>query len=273
MATKNYQWTAALNVDSGGYEGELIAIKKDGVTLYEGAVGPHTKSINLPWTTTTDDVGEQTYTYSYRDSDHEDNNNCTEVEVTIKDTWRVTIDNSNVMTVKVTTELVSAVRKKHGSITNANRRIWLRRSSSGSDFAPFPLIDNASTAHTIASNVNLGEYTFTLQPGDNAERSTVWWRSTMVGHEGDHLPNKYTDILGIGIRFKNILPKDYRPGKVKTNTSTWYSCNRSGGKCHIIQSGGTLKELRTTSGGTSTGNPPYIKHPSGWINQRKIGTE
>lgn len=271
MATKNYQWTAALNVDSGGYEGELIAIKKDGVTLYEGAVGPHTKSINLPWTTTTSETGEQTYTYSYRDSDHMDNNNSTEVEVTIKDTWTVSIDNRNVMAVNVTTVMVSAVRTRHGTNTNANRRIWLRRSSNGTDFSPFPLVDNASTAHTIASNVNLGTYTFVLQPGQNAERSTVWWRSTMVGHEGDHLPNIYTDILGIGIRFKNILPPDYRPGKIYNN-GTWYSHNRSAGWSGIWN-GSSFREMRTDNGGVGTDNPPYIRHPSGNKNQRQIGQE
>lgn len=271
MATKNYQWTAALNVSSGGYNGEIIAIKKDGVTIYSGAVGPSSKMINLPWTTTTDETGEQTYTYSYRDSDHMDNNNSTEVEVTIKDAWTVSINNSNVMTVTVNTTMVNARRIKHGSITNVNRRIWLRRSSTGNDFAPFPLVDNASTAHTIASNVNLGSYTFTLQPGEDAQRSTVWWRSTSVGHEGDHIPNIYTDILGIGVRFKNILPKDYRPGMIYNN-GTWLSHNRSTG-WDGIWNGSTFKEMRTEGAPTGTGNPPSIYHNNQWYNQRQIGQE
>lgn len=272
MATKNYQWAASLNVDSGGYEGELIAIKQNGTVLYQGAVGPHSKSISTPWTTTTSETGDQTYTYSYRDSDHMDNNNSTEVEVTIRDVWTVSINNRNIMTVNVTTTLVSAVRIKHGSITNANRRIWLRRSSGGTDFAPFPLIDNATTAHTIASNVNLGTYTFTLQPGENAERSTVWWRSTMVGHESQALPNIYTDILGIGIRFKNILPADYVPGATWNGTK-WLSHNRTGGTADIRNNSNAWVQMRTYDGGVGTDNPPYIRHQSAWKNQRLIGEE
>lgn len=271
MATKNYQWTAALNVSSGGYNGEIIAIKKDGVTIYSGAVGPSSKMINLPWTTTTDETGEQTYTYSYRDSDHMDNNNSTEVEVTIKDAWTVSINNSNVMTVTVNTTMVNARRTKHGSISNVNRRIWLRRSSTGNDFAPFPLVDNASTAHTIASNVNLGSYTFTLQPGEDAQRSTVWWRSTSVGHEGDHIPNIYTDILGIGVRFKNILPKDYVPGMI-WNGNNWMSHNRIGGTA-TIYNGVNWPQMRTYNGGVGTDNPPYIRNGNQWVNQRQIGQE
>ncbi len=271
MATKNYQWTAALNVDSGGYEGELIAIKKDGVTLYEGAVGPHAKSINLPWTTTTSEAGEQTYTYSYRDSDNSDNNNSTEVEVTIKDTWTVSIDNRNYMTVTVHTTMVSAVRTRIGSPSNINRHLWLRRTQNGQDFNPFPKIDNASTAHTIATNVDMGSYSFTLAPGENAQRATVWWRNTSVGFESMKIPNVYTDILGIGIHFKNILPKDYRPGKVYNN-GTWYSHNRSAGWSGIWN-GSSFREMRTDDGGVGTDNPPYIRHPSGNKNQRQIGIE
>ena len=274
MAVKNYQWTAALSVSSGGYEGELISIKKDGVTLYSGSIGPHSKIINLPWTTTSDTDGDETYTYSYRDSDHMDNNNSTEVEVTVKDVWHVDIDSYNVMTVTITTTLISAVRIKHGSITNANRHLWMRRSSSGSDFSPFPLIDNATTAHTIASNVSLGQYVFTLQPGENATRASIWWRSTMVGHESDPIPNIYTDILGIGIHFKNILPKETIPGKIYSGNGHWLSHNReTNGHAKLYYNSAWGPDMKNVDGGTGTGDPPIIKHNDGWKNMRTIGEQ
>lgn len=274
MATKNYQWTAALTVDSGGYVGETITIESNGVVLYNGAVSRPPQTFNLPWNTTTDESGSATYTYTYRDSDRVNNSRSTKVAITMRDEWTVEIDNRNFMTVNVHTTLISAVRTRIGNITNVNRHIWLKRYSGGPDFAPFPLIDNATNAHTIASNVDMGTYSFTLAPGQNAQRASAWWRSTSVGHESDPIPNIYTDILGVGIHFKNILPPDYRPGKVRNPSNVWLSTNREGGKCHIMTNTGTLKELRTYDGAVGTTNPPYIRHNDNtWRNQRLIGQE
>lgn len=222
MATKNYQWAAAVTVESGGYQGELISIEQNGVEVFSGSVNISQipKTFNLPWTTTTDETGSSTYTYTYRDSDTMNNNNSTRVSITVTDEWAVSISKNNVMTVTVHTVMNSAVRTRIGSPSNVNRHIWMRRKSNGNDFNPFPLIDNASTAHTIASNVDMGNYIFSLQPGEDAQNATVWWRSTNVGHEGDRIPNIYTDILRVGIHFKNILPKDYVPGKIWNDTST-----------------------------------------------------
>ena len=268
---KNYQWTAAMNVDSGGYNGELVSIEKDGTILYQGAIGPSSRTFNLPWTTTSAETGSATYTYTYRDSDTMNNNQSTKVAITARDEWTVSIDNRNYMTVTVHTTMVSAVRTRIGSPSNANRHLWMRRSSGGRDYNPFPLIDNGSTAHTIASNVDMGTYSFTLAPGENAQRSTIWWRNTIVGHESQRIPNIYTDIFGIGIHFKNILPKDYRPGKIWTG-SDWYSHNRSTGWDGVYD-GNSFKEMRTTDGGSGSDNPPYIRHESGNKNQRLIGQD
>lgn len=278
MAEKNYQWTAALTVQSGGYSiasggqsNELISIEKDGVELFSGSVTNPPQTFNIPWTTTSDLTGSATYTYTYRDSDTTQNSNSTKVAVTVKDDWTVDIDNRNYMTVTVHTTMVSAVRTKIGSPSNVNRHLWLRRTQNGQDYNPFPKIDNGNTAHTIASNVDMGSYTFALAPGENAQRSTVWWRNTSVGHESDRIPNKYTDILGIGVHFKNILPKDYRPGKI-WNGSAWMSHNRSTGWAGVWN-GTTFKEMRTENGAVGTDNPPYIRNVSQQVNQRQIGTE
>lgn len=275
MQNPEYQWQSAMTLQSGGYNGELISIERNGTVVFSGSVNKSElpKTFGLGWNTTSTPTGSEEITYTYRDSDSSSNNSSTKVEVTIRDEWTISFDDRNNMIVQVATTLVSAVRTKIGSPSNINRHLWMRRTKNGSDFSPFPLIDNASTAHTIASNVSLGTETFTLAPGGTAERSTIYWRNTSVGYESWAIPNIYTDIINMGVHFKNILPPDYRPGKVKTNTSTWYSCNRSGGKCHVRKQDGTLKELRTIAGGVGNDNPPYLKHPSEYKNQRLIGQE
>lgn len=274
MAIKNYQWTAAMTVESGGYNGELLTIEENGNVIFSGSINTSQvpKTFNVPWTTSTSETGSATYTYTYRDSDSMNNNNSTKVAITVRDEWTVSIDNRNNMTVTVTTLLVSAVRTKIGSPSNINRHIWLRRYKNGVDFAPFPLIDNSSTAHTIASNVNMGSYTFTLAPGENAQRASVWWRNTSVGYESRPIPNIWTDIIGVGIHFKNILPADYVPGQT-WNGTTWLSHNRTGGTADLRNGSNAWVQMRTYDGGVGTDNPPYIRHGSAWVNQRLIGQE
>ena len=276
MATKNYQWTAAITVESGGYVGELISIKKDGVVIFSGAVDNPPQTFALPWVTTTEEAGDETYTYTYLDSDRTDNNNSTEVEITVRDVWTTNIDSNNIMTVTVDTTLISAIRTLHGTISNVDRHLWLKRSEDGQDFPPFPLVDNASTSHTIATNVAMGTTTFVLPPENNTEKSTIWWRSTSVGHESDPIPNIFTDILHIGIRFKNILPKNYRPGAtLSVDNGVWLSHNRTNKAAHILSnaSAANWKEMRTADGGTGKGNPPSILRADGnvWTNQKKLG--
>lgn len=277
---KNYKWSAAVTVTSGGYVGELITIEQNGVTLYSGAVDNPPQTFTAGWTTTSAATGSGTYTYTYLDSDTQNNNVASKVNLTFTESWSVSFDNRNYMTVAVSTNLDSATRTLIGSPSNLNRHLWLRRTAGGSDFSPFPLVDNASTAHTIASNVNMGNYSFTLAPGEDATRATVYWRNTTTGHESDPLPNIYSDILGIGIHFKNILPKDYRPGaSLDTNTSVWRSHNRTNGACHVLSntSNITWQECRTVDGDSGgQGNPPLMlraANANSWYNQRLIGNQ
>lgn len=59
---------------------------------------------------------------------------------------------------------------------------------------------------------------------------------------------------------------DYRPGQRKIN-GTWESHNRAVGVCDRIGYG----TMRTSGGGTATGDPPSRKASGTWYNQRKIG--
>ena len=58
--------------------------------------------------------------------------------------------------------------------------------------------------------------------------------------------------------------------RVATGSGTWQSHNRNGGWAGVYN-GSTFKEMRTVNGPDGTGDPPTIKHPSAWKNQRKIG--
>lgn len=270
---KEYEWSAALTVESGGYVGEAISIEQNGVVLFEGAVDSPPQTIDTGWTRTSTLSGSGTYTYTYRDSDLAQNAHSTKVWATVRDEWTVSFDSRNYMTVNVDTTLVSADRTVVGSISNVDRHIWMRRYAGGPNY--LDIIDNASTAHTIASNINLGSYSFVLAPGENATRASIYWRSTSHGYEDLPIPNIYTDILGVGVHFRNILPRDYRPGaSLDTNTSVWKSHNRERGACHVLKNG-VWQECRTVGGDEGgQGNPPLMlrsPNANSWYNQRLLG--
>lgn len=273
---KNYEWSAALTVQSGGYVGEIITVEDNGTVLFSGAVDSPPQTIHTGWRRTSITSGSETYTYTYRDSDILDNSNCTKVAITIRDDWTVSINNRNYLSVTIDTTLVSATRTLIGSVSNVNRHLWMSRAAGGTNY--LDIIDPASTSHTIATNISLGEYTFTLAPGENATRASVYWRNTSVGHENESIPNIYTDIMGIGIHFRNILPKDYRPGAtLDTNTGIWKSNNATNGACHILSNtqSMTWQEGRTLGGDEGEkGNPPAILRSATdgpWYNKRLLG--
>lgn len=273
--SKNYEWSAALTVQSGGYVGEIITIEDNGTVLFSGAVDNPPQTIHTGWRRTDVMSGRETFTYTYRDSDILSNSNCTKVAVTVRDDWSVSIDNRNYMTVTVDTTLVSATRTLIGSVTNVDRHLWMSREAGGHNY--LDIIDPASTSHTIATNVSLGSFSFTLAPGENATRASVYWRNTSRGHESEPIPNIYTDIMNLGVHFRNILPKDYRPGAtLDTNTGIWKSNNQTDGACHILD-GNTWKECRTSGGDDGDkGNPPSILKSNSagpWYNKRKLGKE
>lgn len=69
-----------------------------------------------------------------------------------------------------------------------------------------------------------------------------------------------------------LFDYDYRPWSTWNGTD-WLSHNRSGGWSGIWD-GSTFKEERTEGGdGSTTGNSPYIRSSSDWVNARKTGQE
>ena len=78
------------------------------------------------------------------------------------------------------------------------------------------------------------------------------------------------DDFAVGLLITNPNPPSYRPGLVYDNTITGQSHNRTAGTAKIYN-GSDWVVMTTINGGTGSGDPPYIRHQSGWINMRKIG--
>lgn len=286
---KYYEWSAAMTVESGGYDGEALSILQDGQVLFEGSLSESEVPRTFPvgWRTETSMTGSGTYTYTYRDSDIAQNNRSTMVAITVEDSWSVSINSRNYMTVTVNTRLVSAERTVVGSgYNNIQRHLWMRRDAGGQNF--LDVLDDGATAHTIASNISLGSYSFTLAPGENAQRATVYWRNTSHGYEDRPIPNIWTDIINVGVHFRNPLPADYRPGASLKSSSewgyvsdgVWWSHNRDRGACHVLTAdgGSHWQECRTLGGDEGDkGNPPLILLANDvdnqWRNQKLLGKE
>lgn len=253
------QYKENLSVISGGYPNE----------------GYGSNGLVQDWTDTTGDSGSSTVTYYYHDSSQQTDTNSTLVEITITDNWTATRLNNNAYQITVSTVINQIKRTKVGSPSPYSVYMFARRTASGSNIWSTGGCVNAAVSATHASNINMGSYTITLQAGETAQvRGTIYFRSNTCGHNNDRPPNRYTDEFWMGVNFRNTLPPDYRPGKVLNTGNTWLSCNRVGGKFHIRNNSGSLKELRTSNGPSGTGNPPYIRHNDNqWHNQRKIGQE
>lgn len=254
---KNYQYRAQFVIVSGGYPGETTG------------VSPADDS----WHTTDVATGSATHTYYYNDSTCAANANSSRTSVNITDSWTVSIDEHNNMSVTVHTVINSISRAAYQGDPNACASnivsdIIIRRQSGGTVLARYNN-QNFATYGTVASNIDLGTYTFTLAPGQNANRSTV--RYTNDAHfTGGGQEGLYDDVFRMGITFRNILPADYRPGA--TLNSVWLSHDRTGGSAHILTSGGTWREMRTVDGLVASDNPPGI-YTTKWMNQRLIGKE
>lgn len=254
---KNYQWRTSSTIISGGYVGE------------ETGVIP----ADTGWRTTDASSGSSSAEYYYRDSDTGDNNNSSRVVVGITESWTVEINDQNYMTVTLTTK-INHIRRDdiRGNPGTVGRNIFVRRYAGG------PVLwsksnDANNYAHTIMANqLVLDTYTFTLAPGQNLSRGSVYFRNNTAGHDADPVPSIYVDEMWLGTEFKNPLPKDYIPGKI-WNTSDWLSHNRAtNGHVKLYNGSAWGSDLKTVDGGVGTDNPPYIRHDTGKKNMRKIGT-
>ena len=257
---KQYQWKTASEIISGGYPGEEY-----------GVVGT-----TPDWTTTDATTGSTSATYYLTDSNSQDNANSSQVFVDITESWTASVDNRNNLTITLTTTVNRIYRDNiRGNPmlgSNATREFYLRREAGG------PLLwslmnDSIATAHTLmGSPLVLDQYTFTLAPGGNLERGSVYFRGNTNGHGDDPVPSFYVDEMWLGTYFRNILPADYVPGAAKDGNGVWLSHNRTNGDARILQNGSWV-EMRTIGAPTDKGNPPSLYHDGAWFNQALIGRE
>lgn len=257
--SKNYQYRAQFIIVEGGYPGETTGVSP----------------ADDNWHTTDVASGSATHSYYYNDSTCASNANSSRTTVRITDSWTVDIDEHNNMNVTVHTVIDSISRAAYQGDPNSCANnivtdIIIRRYSGGPVLARYNN-QNFTTYGTVASNVDLGTYTFALAPGQDANRSTVYYTNDahFVGGGQEGL---YDDVFRMGITFKNILPADYRPGATLDMSSVWQSHDRTGGKAHILTSSNTWREMRTNNGLVESDNPPSI-YTTKWMNQRKLGKE
>ena len=126
---------------------------------------------------------------------------------------------------------------------------------------------NIAVAKTIATNVDLGTYTFALAPGAGYNRHTMFFfnKNPNIQSLGDR--------LNLGVKFTNILPPDYRPGAIRDDNGIWQSHNRAAGTAHILTGGGTWSEMRTSGAPTDMGDTPSIRKNNAWYNMAELGKE
>ena len=255
MATKNYQYRVSVTASS----------TTDPNIFPYGISGS-----DQSWHTTTAESGTVTETYWYTDSNAGDAlapTNYSRVYVTIQDSWTASVDSRNNLTISVTSVITSIAR---GSVTGTPTTTTTGRDITVYRYEGGPAVfsvsnDQIGTAHTIATDINLGTDTFTLAPGQDASRSSVYYFNKT------HNIDSY-DQLWMGVHFRNILPADYRPGKI-WNGSAWMSHNRNAGAANIRGGSSNWIEMRTVGDGTMTNNPPYMRHSDGWRDMRLIGAE
>lgn len=254
MAT-GLQYKETLNIISGGFTGEIVG----------------SNGVIQNWTDTSGSSGSSTVTYYYRDSYTGQNENSTQVDVTVTDSWTATVDNNNVYHVTVTTVINSISRTVIGNPRTFRATINVKRTANGPVLWSSGSCAPGSINITHGTNINLGSYTFDLPPGQSSQDiSTIYYRSNYCGHDFDPAPSIYVDEYAMGVNFRNTLPPDYRPGKILDNSSVWQSHNRTTGADNIYN-GSSWKTMRTQYGGSAQGDPPIIRHSADWYNERKIG--
>ena len=217
--------------------------------------------------------------YWYRDSNmltggYYVDANSSEVRYTVHQEWTTSVDNSNNLTITITTIIRSIERRDiQGTDSNTPGRIIDVYKEIGGQSLIHLTDYQVATAHTLSGEVNLGTQTFTLEPGRDATTNSLFIHNQTDGG------SSYDDIWA-GVQFMNPLPADYRPGAtLDTNTSIWKSHNRTNGACHVLSNTGSMtwQECRTVDGDSGgRGNPPLIltaADANSWRNQKKLGKE
>lgn len=198
---KGLEFRESLSIISGGYPRE----------------GTGSSSLVQEWTETTGDSGSSTVTYWYHDSATMNDGNSTIVNVTVTDEWSAIKKSDNTYEVTVHSVLNSITRERVGSPSPLSVSIFVRRERGGPNIWTSGGCVNAAVNATHATNVDLGTYTIVLPPGQPAVmHGAIYYRSNICGYDNTNPPSIYVDEYWLGINFRNTLPPDYRPGKIRS---------------------------------------------------------
>lgn len=191
MAT-GLQYRETLNIISGGYPGE----------------GVGSNGVAQNWTDTETLSGTSSVTYWYHDSATQDDSNSTVVEISLVESWSASIDSTtNVITVTVNSTLNSIVRRVVGSPAPISMSFFVRREPGGALLWDESCVDAATNYSYLPNPISLGQYTFSLQPGDATQsHSTIYYRNNACGYDTEPTPSIYVDEFGVGMSFRNVLP-------------------------------------------------------------------
>ena len=242
------------------------------------------------WTPVSGTSGSMTAKYYYHDSWIAKNAISSRVWVTISDRWQVletTPDNH--IKVRITSTIDRIERVAKGSAYEGSWNclgynwstwhimIYKNRDKSGGVVSGGNFANLSATVNQVISStpISLGTYDIDLpplRPGDTPySRGTVFYQSSVTGHEDDADGSSYVDRMWMGLNFRNTLPYDYRPGKVLDGDGNWQSHNRNRGAADVLTSGGSWQTMRTNDGAVGADNPPLILSNNGYKNMRKIG--
>lgn len=256
MPTKYYKWKADTTYQSD-------------TTLSYG-VDPST---HTGWQTAEAGVqNNRTWTYWYRDANVSGPSGFTDANssrtaISLTESWTATIDNRNNLTIELTTTINSIIRDdiRGANQDSPGRNITIYREQGGTPI--LSLTDNQlSIAHTIWQGpMTLSQYTFTLAPGQSAQRSSLYLHNQAIGYPS------YDDIW-FGVLFLNEMPAEAVPHAVLSG-SKWLSHNRAGGDLRLWAGSRWTDNLANTDWGVGFGDPPSVMKGGKWVNGRVIGQE
>ena len=254
MANKTYKWKATTTYQS--------------TTTLSHGVTPADQS---DWQTAQPGPLSGSWTYWYRDANVSGpagftDANSSRVAISLTESWNATIDNRNNLTISITTTINSIIRDDLRGVNQNTpaRNIDIYRVQGGA--AILSLTDSQlASAHTIYTGpLVLDQYTFTLAPGENLQRSSLYLHNQAVGYPS-------YDNIWFGVLFLNDLPAETVPHAVLGSSSTWLSHNRDGGDLRMWNGSRWTDNLANIGGGEDCGDPPSVYKSNKWLNARTFG--
>lgn len=209
---------------SGGYRGEYVGVT--GAGLESWTPTPLNSSMSS--------------VYYYTDSDSGNNNNSSRVYVKVRDEWTSTINQAdNSITVKVTTYLIEVSRGNIIGFPGTATRVMKAFPDKGGALAwTASGSPNANITYLNENNkVKLAERTFTLAPGEEAGKGTIYYKNFFEGHENDALPSIYVDEMWIGTQFRNTLVGKPKAPVLSLKQQSSSNCETSTAVVSVKQTG------------------------------------